>query len=91
MQALLDAITKLQSSADTGRVFHGRGGLYPGCEQWALDFFPPVWLLTSFLPVEEEKLEAIGRYQRFAAFLHCSARRGIASYLAEHCEGDLEP
>jgi 23S rRNA (cytosine1962-C5)-methyltransferase len=61
MQALLDAITKLQSSADTGRVFHGRGGLYPGCEQWALDFFPPVWLLTSFLPVEEEKLEAIGR------------------------------
>lgn len=61
MQALLDAISKLPSRTDAGRVFHGRGGLYPGCEQWALDFFPPVWLLTSFLPVEEEKLEAIGR------------------------------
>ncbi|CAJ1949973.1 unnamed protein product [Cylindrotheca closterium] len=32
---------------DAKRVFHGRGGCYPGCEHLTLDWFPPVWLLTS--------------------------------------------
>ena len=50
MQALLDAIASLPLPTDARRVFHGRGGMYPGCEQWTLDAFPPVWLLTSFQP-----------------------------------------
>jgi len=40
-------------------VFHGRGGLHPGCEHWALDFYPPVWVLTSFQPTTEEDLASI--------------------------------
>ena len=60
MQALLDAIAALSLPADAQRIFHGRGGLYPGCEQWALDAYPPVWLLTSFAPVEDGALAAIG-------------------------------
>jgi 23S rRNA (cytosine1962-C5)-methyltransferase len=56
MQELLNAIAQMQISTDAQRVFHGRGGLYPGCEQWSLDWFAPVWVLTSFKPVTEEEL-----------------------------------
>ena len=56
MQALLDTIAQLDLAGDARRVFHGRGGLFPGCEQWALDAFPPVWLLTSFQPVSDDSL-----------------------------------
>jgi len=59
MQALLDAIARLEPTAETRRVFHGRGGLHPGCEQWALDAFPPVWVLTSFQPVDEATLAVL--------------------------------
>ena len=54
MQALLNAIATMALPTDAQRVFHGRGGLHPGCEQWALDAFPPVMLLTSFQPVSEK-------------------------------------
>jgi 23S rRNA (cytosine1962-C5)-methyltransferase len=60
MQPLLDAIATLQRPTDACRVFHGRGGRFPGCEQWALDAYPPVFLLTSFAPVTEEELARIG-------------------------------
>lgn len=60
MQALLSAIATAPLPHDAMRLFHGRGGLHPGCEQWALDAFPPVWLLTSFKPAAEEQLAAIG-------------------------------
>ena len=60
MQALLDAIAQMDAPTDAGRIFHGRGGLHPGCEQWALDAFPPVWLLTSFQPVSDDTLAVIG-------------------------------
>ena len=56
MQALLNAIAQMSLSDDAQRVFHGRGGLYPGCEQWSLDWFAPVWVLTSFQPVTNEEL-----------------------------------
>ena len=56
MQALLDTIAQLDLPGDARRVFHGRGGLFPGCEHWALDAFPPVWLLTSFQPVSDDSL-----------------------------------
>jgi 23S rRNA (cytosine1962-C5)-methyltransferase len=59
MQALLDAIATMARPTDAQRVFHGRGGMYPGCEQWALDAFPPAFVLTSFQPVSEAELAAV--------------------------------
>lgn len=59
MQALLDAIAQMDAPTDARRVFHGRGGLHPGCEQWALDAFPPVWVLTSFQPVSDADLAVL--------------------------------
>lgn len=56
LKALLDAISKMHTCADAQRVFHGRGGLYPGSEHWTLDWFAPVWVLTSFKPVSEDEL-----------------------------------
>ncbi|WP_230179859.1 class I SAM-dependent methyltransferase [Aquabacterium sp. CECT 9606] len=58
-QALLDAIATIELPAEAQRVFHGRGGLFPGCEQWSLDYFTPVWLLTSFQVVSDEALAPI--------------------------------
>jgi 23S rRNA (cytosine1962-C5)-methyltransferase len=59
MQALLDAIACIEPATDARRVFHGRGGLHPGNEQWTLDAFPPVWVLTSFQPVADDTLSVI--------------------------------
>jgi 23S rRNA (cytosine1962-C5)-methyltransferase len=61
MQALLDAIATVAMPADAQRLFHGRGGLHPGCEAWTLDVFPPVWLVTKFgeaTPDEQAALTA---------------------------------
>ncbi len=61
MHALLNAIAAMASlPTDAQRIFHGRGGLYPGCEHWALDFFAPVFLLTSFQPASDDELAAVG-------------------------------
>ena len=60
MQALLNAIAHMALPTDAQRVFHGRGGLFPGCEQWALDAFPPVLVLTSFQATSEDDLSAVG-------------------------------
>lgn len=60
MQALLDAIAAMPPPGDARRIFHGRGGLHPGCEQWTLDVYPPVFVLTSFAPVDEGQLAAVG-------------------------------
>ncbi|MFN3436071.1 MAG: class I SAM-dependent methyltransferase [Acidovorax sp.] len=60
MQALLDAIATMPLPTDARRVFHGRGGLHPGSEQWSLDAYPPVFVLTSFAPATDEDLAAIG-------------------------------
>jgi 23S rRNA (cytosine1962-C5)-methyltransferase len=54
MQALLDAIATAAMPTDAQRIFHGRGGLYPGCEAWTLDAYPPVWLVTKFGAVMPE-------------------------------------
>jgi len=61
MQALLDAIARMQRPDGAVRIFHGRGGLHPGCEDWALDAFPPVLLLTSFRPVGDEELALVSQ------------------------------
>ena len=60
MQALLDAIATMPLPTDAQRVFHGRGGLFPGCEQWVLDAYPPVLVLTSFAPASDSDLATIG-------------------------------
>ena len=60
MQALLNAIANMAMPNDAQRIFHGRGGLHPGCEQWALDAFPPVLVLTSFQAVSDDELATIG-------------------------------
>jgi len=59
MQALLSAIATMAMPTEAQRIFHGRGGLHAGCEQWALDAFPPVFLLTSFAPATEHELAAV--------------------------------
>ena len=60
MQPLIDAITTMPLPCEAQRIFHGRGGRFPGCEHLSLDFFPPVWVLTSFDPVTDEDLATIG-------------------------------
>lgn len=60
MQALLNVIAAMAKPLDAQRLFHGRGGLHPGCEQLSLDAYPPVFVLTSFQPVQERELAAVG-------------------------------
>lgn len=60
MHALLAAIARMPSSPEARRIFHGRGGLYPGCEHWTLDLYPPVCLTTSFLPAGDDELATLG-------------------------------
>lgn len=60
MQALLDAIAQLPPPGDAQRIFHGRGGGFAGCEQWTLDCYPPVFVLTSFAPATPEQLAQVG-------------------------------
>ena len=59
MQALFDTITTVVMPADAQRMFHGRGGLHPGCESWTLDAFPPVWLVTKFGEATAEEQAAL--------------------------------
>ena len=59
MQALLAAITAMAKPVDAQRVFHGRGGRFPGCEHLALDAFPPVFLLTAFAPISDAELDQV--------------------------------
>ena len=59
MQALLDTIAAMPLPTDAQRIFHGRGGLHSGCEQWVLDAYPPVFVLTSFAPATDEQLATI--------------------------------
>ena len=61
MQALLDAIARMDLVTDVQRVFHGRGGQHPGCEHLVLDAFPPVLLLTSFAALDAHSEAAIGQ------------------------------
>ena len=71
MQALLDAIAAAPLPTEACRIFHGRGGLYAGCEQWTLDVYPPVFVLTSFATTTDEQLATVGaalqaRWQQIA-------------------------
>ena len=61
MQALLDTLASLERPTGAQRLFHGRGGLHPGSEAWALDFYEPVWLLTHFGPEPDGAVARIGQ------------------------------
>jgi 23S rRNA (cytosine1962-C5)-methyltransferase len=71
MQALIDAIATMDLHGDACRVFHGRGGLHPGCEHLNLDAYPPVLVLTSFQPLDDAVLAQVhealaARWQQLA-------------------------
>ncbi|KAL7473836.1 hypothetical protein ACHAXS_014410 [Conticribra weissflogii] len=61
--ALLSAISEFnpRKETDACRIFHGRGGLFPDAEHLTLDFYPPVFLLTSFQKITGTELESYGR------------------------------
>jgi 23S rRNA (cytosine1962-C5)-methyltransferase len=59
MQALLDAIARLTPTTEAQRVFHGRGGTFPGSEAWTLDAYPPLWLVTCHRQVEPAERQAL--------------------------------
>ena len=61
MQALLDAIRHMPRTEDATRLFHGRGGMHPGCEHLSLDAFPPVLVLTSFAELGDASIAAVGQ------------------------------
>ncbi|GGH64766.1 S-adenosylmethionine-dependent methyltransferase [Comamonas phosphati] len=72
LQPLLDAIAAMPYPTDAQRIFHGRGGRYPGCEQLSLDAYPPVIVLTSFEPLTDDAVAAVdqalhARWARIAA------------------------
>lgn len=45
--------------SDCGRIFHGRGGLFSGCEHLCLDWYQPVLLLTSFKEIDRQTLSLL--------------------------------
>ncbi|MPY26010.1 class I SAM-dependent methyltransferase [Shewanella sp. YLB-07] len=57
MQLFFDELNKMTLGEEVNRLFHGRGGLYPGAEHICLDWYPPVLLLTSFKPLEPDTLD----------------------------------
>ena len=57
-KSILDLIeaeitANLISDLEGRRVFHGRGGCFPGCEPLNIDFFPPVAIIQLFEPLAE--------------------------------------
>jgi 23S rRNA (cytosine1962-C5)-methyltransferase len=60
LQALLSTIATMELPSDASRLFHGRGGLFPGSESWSLDWYPPVLVATSFAAASEAELAALG-------------------------------
>ena len=56
MQLFFEQLNKISLGEEANRLFHGRGGMYPGMEHLCLDWFPPVLLLTSFKPLAEDDL-----------------------------------
>lgn len=63
--ALIDSLqnSTVSFGTDATRVFHGRGGMFKGCENVTLDWFPPVWVLTSYnVELSEGELLAFQRH-----------------------------
>ena len=64
------ADSSMPLGADSQRLFHGRGGCYPGLEQVTLDWFAPVLLLTLFRSHDDSwEAALIGAVQAWQASL----------------------
>ena len=61
MNVILEKIKDFyrQSNPDTGRIFHGRGRMYPGFEGILIDAYPPVVLITLFEELKDSELEKL--------------------------------
>ena len=60
MHHLAQAIAAMPVCAEATRLFHGRGGRFPGEEHWTLDALPPALVLTSFQTVMDAQLAEVG-------------------------------
>ena len=58
------------------RILHGRGGLYPGCEHLAIDWYGPTVLISAYDAVADEQLLC-------DALLQADQQRQIASILLQ--------
>ena len=58
---LLDQVGRRHDATSDAarRLFHGRGGCYPGLEAVAVDWFPPVAVVTLHAPVPDSWLVAL--------------------------------
>lgn len=56
MQAFIDFLATAELPDDCRRMFHGRGGRYPGAEHLCLDWYAPALLLTSFCELSADEL-----------------------------------
>ncbi|MGX9462342.1 class I SAM-dependent methyltransferase [Shewanella sp. A14] len=59
MKRFLQVLPNITFSDDVCRLFHGRGGLYPGDEHLCLDWYNPVLLLTSFKMLDNEQRDEL--------------------------------
>ncbi|GIU50289.1 class I SAM-dependent methyltransferase [Shewanella algidipiscicola] len=59
MQLFVQALQHVTLGDDAERLFHGRGGMFAGCEHLCLDWFPPVLLLTSFKAIDEDEINVL--------------------------------
>ncbi|AQS38698.1 putative SAM-dependent methyltransferase [Shewanella psychrophila] len=97
MQLFFDELNKMTLGEEVNRLFHGRGGLYPGAEHICLDWYPPVLLLTSFKPLESDSLDVTVELikQRWHALKGCEALNLVYQYRSGGCtqtdliEGDV--
>ncbi|GGP82743.1 class I SAM-dependent methyltransferase [Shewanella ulleungensis] len=59
MKRFLQVLPNLTVGEDVCRLFHGRGGLFPGDEHLCLDWYKPVLLLTSFKMLADEQRDEL--------------------------------
>lgn len=58
-----EAIQQSSPTNQAKRIFHGRGGMFPGCEHLTVDYFHPVWLVTSYnIELSESELNDINSW-----------------------------
>lgn len=67
--------TEAIKSADSRRIFHGRGRSYPGFEQITVDYFSPVLLVTLFREHEDAAVDEL--------------RAGLAAFIGQGLEAVL--
>ena len=77
-QALLESIQTFfdmtdDDRSDCQRIFHGRGNNFPGLEHLTLDWYPPVFLFSSFRDSDKSRREV----QLVLYTLECERKRRI--------------